>query len=216
MEYTNDDGNAGKSNKIKSMEDNLGSPAMEYDSIPPQRQQQEGKQQQYRFDASSSNAGGFNFNVATPSSTAYSVSGSSNGSYGTPVFGQTPIEELGVRDISTLKAKLNTVAKLSSASTFRKFLMVQPSPSLSYTRFTRLIRESLRKSGYAFSGNEAAYLLRAVDPQGDGIYFWQQFEEVLRNRHVASATTMALPSANINKSFSNRDTYVERQLYKYK
>ena len=70
------------------MEDNLGSPAMEYDSIPPQRQQQEGKQQQYRFDATD-NAGGFNFNVATPSSTAYSVSGSSNRSYGTPVFGNT-------------------------------------------------------------------------------------------------------------------------------
>ena len=207
-------GNAGKSNKIESMEDNLGSPAMEYDSIPPQRQQQEGKQQQYRFDASSSNAGGFNFNVATPSSTAYSVSGSSNRSYGTPVFGQTPIEELGVRDISTLKAKLNTVAKLSSASTFRKFLMVQPSPSLSYTRFTRLIRESLRKSGYAFSGNEAAYLLRAVDPQGDGIIFGNNLKKFLGIAMSPRQPQWGSPSAqltNINKSFSNRDTYVERQ-----
>ena len=126
---------------------------------------------------------------------------------------ETPIEELGVRDISTLKAKLNTVAKLS-ASTFRKFLLVQPSPSLSYTRFTRLIRESLRKNGYTFSGNEAAYLLRVVDPQGDGIIFGDSLKKFLGIAISPRQPQWGSPSAqltNINKSFSNRDTYVERQ-----
>ncbi len=168
-------GHAGRNNPIESMEDKLGSPAMEYD-MPFQQQQQ---QRPSPFNSPDQH-GALNVNVMKSTSfVAYDTAGSSSRSNNSPLFDKAPIEELGVRDISNLKAKLNAVAKVSSSSTFRKFLMVHPSPSLSYTRFTRLIRESLRKNGYSFSGNEAAYLLRAVDPQGDGIIFGKRLKQFL-------------------------------------
>eukprot|EP00943_MAST-04B_sp_MAST-4B-sp1_P000277 g277.t1 len=202
-------GNADRNNLIESMEDKLGSPAMEYDAMPFQQQQQ---QHSSSFNNTDRHGGSNVYNMKSPSFVAYDTASSSSRSHNSPLFDKAPIEELGVRDISNLKAKLNAVAKVSSSSTFRKFLMAHPSPSLSYTRFTRLIRESLRKNGYPFSGNEAAYLLRAVDPQGDGIIFGKRLKQFLGIVVSPRQPQWGSPSGQIsntnNKSgSSNRNMY---------
>ena len=74
--------------------------------------------------------------------------------YDSPLFGKSPIEDIGVRDISNLKGKLTAVAKSSSSSTFRKFLTVRPTLSLPYTRFTRLIRRPCAKVDIHFQGTK--------------------------------------------------------------
>jgi hypothetical protein len=82
---------------------------------------------------------------------------------------EASLEDLSSREVASLRAALIAVVKDPTASLLRNFLTLSPSPALSYTRFTRLIRESLKRYGHSFSGAEAAYLLRTVDPHGDGI-----------------------------------------------
>ena len=88
-------------------------------------------------------------------------------------------DDLSFRDVASLRSALTVVVKDTSAKLLRHFLTMSPSQALSYTRFTRLIRESLRQCGHALSGGEAAYLLRTVDPHGDGIIYGDDLKKFL-------------------------------------
>ena len=195
------------SGKIDSVEDKLGSPAMEYDTLSSSQ----GRNQALYSSGKS--------NPLTISINTNNFSGSpSNNSrnFDSPQFGKSPIEDLGVRDISNLKGKLTAVANSSSSSTFRKFLTVQPTPAVPYTRFTRLIREALRQGGYTFSGNEAAYLLRAVDPQGDGVIFGSKLKSFLGVSISPRQPAWGSPAGQIKNSGKNRnvrDAQVHKHAY---